>query len=104
MRFLICAWIFAGLTAAQFPPSHPIPKPDREKEVRLPNGKLQSEEILKEEHAKSLKEAGEMKELIGEFYDELKKSGRNVVSVQVIKKLEEIEKRAKRIRGRLTRY
>ena len=87
-------------TAQQTPPFPEKTKPDP---VRLPNGKLQSDEIVKSEHEQSLKDAQELKKLIGEFCDDLEKSDRFVVSVQTIRKLEEIEKRAKKIRNRMTR-
>ncbi len=76
---------------------------DREKPVRLPSGKLQSEEILKAEHEKTLRDAAELVELSQALRDELEKNGRHVLSIGSIKKTEEIEKLAKRIRGRLRR-
>jgi hypothetical protein len=97
MVFLIAA-VFAG--AQQIPPFPDKTKPDP---VRLPNGKLQTDEIVKSEHKQSLKDAEELKKLIGEFCDELEKADEFVVSVQTIRKLEEIEKRAKKIRNRMTR-
>lgn len=76
---------------------------DRGKPVRLPSGKLQSEEILKAEHEKTLRDAAELVELSQALRDELEKNGRHVLSIGSIKKTEEIEKLAKRIRGRLRR-
>lgn len=96
---LLAAFLFLPATAQQFP------KPEGEPEgpVRLPNGKLQSEEILKSEHAKSLEEAAELQRLVQEMQAELEKNDRHVVSVSQVKRLEQIEKLAKRIRNRLTR-
>lgn len=96
---LLIAMAAPGQIPIDRPPRDPMEKPP----VRLPNGKLQSEEILKSDHEKSLQEVQEMKKLILEFADEFEKRDRNVVSVQSVRKLEEIEKRAKRIRSRLTR-
>jgi hypothetical protein len=103
MRCLTVWLLAAGLAAQTFPGANPRPD-KRDEPVRLPNGKLQSEEILKEEHLRSLKDSSELKKLIEEFHEELEKSDRHVVSVSMLKKLDEIEKRTKRIRGRLTRY
>ena len=74
---------------------------EKEPDGRLPNGKNQRDEILKSEHAKSLEEAGEMIRLAGELKADLDKAGSFVVPVQTIRKTEEIERLAKRIRGRL---
>lgn len=73
-------------------------------EPKLPNGKSQRVEILKAEHEKSLKDASELVKLSEDLQIELEKNEHMVVSVTMLKKLEEIEKRAKRIRSRLTRY
>lgn len=78
--------------------------PDKEDPVRLPSGKTRNEEILKAEHAASLKDAAELVKLSEELKIDLEKNDRYVVSVGTIKKAEEIEKLAKRIRGRLKRY
>lgn len=71
---------------------------------RLPDGRNQTDEILKAEHRKSLEEAEEMRKLAEELKAELEKNDRHVVSVSSIKKTEQIEKLAKRIRSRLRRY
>jgi hypothetical protein len=104
MRCLIVLLLSLTVTFGQLPsPSLPDRRPTRPEERRLPNGTLQSEAIIKAEHDKSLQDVREMKKLILDFAEEFEKSDRNVVSVQTIRKLEEIEKRAKRIRTRLTR-
>lgn len=94
---LICLafWIAGGAASAQFP------NRDGEREVRLPNGKLQSEEILRAEHDKSVKEAAELQKLVEDVRDDLEKNDRHVLDLDTLKKLEQIEKLAKRIRGRL---
>ncbi|MBM3747306.1 MAG: hypothetical protein FJW34_16075 [Acidobacteria bacterium] len=73
-------------------------------EVRLPSGKLQREEILKAEHEKSLKDAAEMVKLAEALRAELEKNDYHVVSLASIKKAEEIERLARRIRSRLRRF
>ena len=73
-------------------------------DVRLPNGKSQQEEILKADHEKSLKDAAELIELAEQLKAELEKNERHVLSVSSLKKTEEIEKIAKRIRTRLRRF
>ncbi|MCS7025160.1 MAG: hypothetical protein NZV14_10185 [Bryobacteraceae bacterium] len=81
------------------------PGPRREDDFpRLPDGRSQLEEILKADHNASLKDAAELVRLSEELKLELEKSGRHVLSLGMIKKTEEIEKLAKRIRSRLKRY
>ena len=70
-------------------------------DVRLPNGKSQRDEILKAEHEKSLKDAAALIELAEQLKADLEKDDRHVLSIATLKKTEEIEKIAKRIRTRL---
>jgi ABC-type Zn2+ transport system substrate-binding protein/surface adhesin len=72
-------------------------------DIKLPNGKSQREEMLKSEHEQSLQDAAQMVKLSEELKADLEKDTRYVVSIQTIKKTEEIEKLAKKIRGRLKR-
>jgi hypothetical protein len=81
--------------------------PDEEKTTaptRLPNGKLQQDEILKEDHAKSVKDAAQLIELSESLKQDLEKDDTHVLSISSLKKTEEIEKIAKRIRTRLKRF
>jgi hypothetical protein len=77
--------------------------PPAPQETRLPNGKLQSDEILKTEHEANLKDAAELADLADQLKIDLEKNDRFVVSMATIKKTDDIEKLAKRIRGRLRR-
>ena len=76
---------------------------DSPPEVKLPNGKSQREEILKAEHKKSVSDAETMARLAAEVQDDLQKGAADVISLKTIKKLEEIQKLAKNIHGRLKR-
>lgn len=88
---------------AQDPSQEPKFDPLRGNDARLPNGKLQRDEILKAEHQKSIQDAAELIRLTEELKSDLEKSGPNIMSIQSIHKTEEIEKLAKRIRARLKR-
>jgi hypothetical protein len=70
----------------------------------LPDGRNQTEEILKADHKKTLEDAAELVRLAGDLKGEVEKNDRHVVSVSSIKKTEEIEKLARRIRSRLRRF
>lgn len=70
-------------------------------ETRLPNGKLQRDEILKADYAQNVKDSAELTRLATEFQLELEKSDRFVLSLGLLKKLDDIEKLTKRVRGRI---
>ncbi len=106
-RVLPVTAVAAGMVLAlslysQIPP---ISEPPAETApVRLPNGKLQQDEILKEDHEKSIKDAAQLIELAEALKLELEKDDAHVLSLSSLKKTEEIEKIAKRIRTRLKRF
>ncbi|MGI8961860.1 MAG: hypothetical protein ACR2IV_19300 [Bryobacteraceae bacterium] len=80
----------------------PLPSADKRNEDRkLPNGKSQNDAIAKQNHEQALKDANELITVAGQLRDELQKAGNYVVPVSSVKKTEEIEKLARRIRGRL---
>jgi hypothetical protein len=76
-------------------------EPRKPSEVRLPNGKLQQDEILKADHDKTVKDAAQLIELAESLKQEIEKDDAHVLSLSSLKKTEEIEKLAKRIRARL---
>jgi hypothetical protein len=89
-------WLAFGQRGGS-PPAGP---PD----VQLPNGKSQREEILKSERQQNIKEAAQIVDLAKELQQELEKNESYVLSMASLKKTDEIEKLAKRIRGRLRHY
>lgn len=74
-----------------------------EQDVKLPSGKSQRDEILKSEHKKSLADIAKILELAGQLQTEMQKDDYIVLSISSLKKAEEIEKLAERIRKRLKR-
>jgi hypothetical protein len=100
MRLYVLPFVLALAMPAQPPPLHPRPGDDPE-DVRLPNGKLQRDEILKADFQKSLEEARELSKLADELKVALEKNDRYVLSIGTLKKTEEIERLARRIRDRL---
>ena len=100
MRLAILALVLAVMMLAQRPP-----RESREpEEFKLPDGRSQLEEILKADHQQSLRDAGDLLKLSEALKIDLEKNDRHVLSVGTLKKLDEIEKLAKKIRGRLKRY
>jgi hypothetical protein len=79
----------------------PIPAPDEDDNRRLPNGKLQKNAIAKQEHQQALKDAENLLSLAQQLKSELQKDGDYVVSLSSVKKTEEIERLARKIRSRL---
>jgi len=96
---LSLAVVSGALGQRGVPPEYPTT--EKSDDVRLPNGKLQKDEILKAEHEQNLKDAAQLTELAQQVQQELEKDDRFVVSLSTIKKTEDIEKLAKKIRGRL---
>lgn len=101
MRLVLSVMFCVMLASAgQEPPPPPFP-PAHPEEERLPNGKSQKDAMAKEAYEKSLEDARELVKLAQALKDELEKRDAYVVSLSEIRKTEEIEKLAKRIRGRL---
>jgi Tfp pilus assembly protein PilO len=105
--FRVCALVtlVACLAGFAFQQSTTVPRPARrpaeEEEVILPSGKSQKDEILKAEYAQNLKDAADLSDLAQQLKLDLEKNDRYVVSMATIKKTDDIEKLAKRIRARL---
>ena len=72
-----------------------------EEDVTLPNGKSQKEEILKAEYQQNIKDAADLAELAEQLKIDLEKNDRYILSMATLKKTDDIEKLAKRIRARL---
>jgi len=85
------------------PPSGSTPPPEDPTDVRLPNGKRQRDEILKADYKQNLKDARQLMELSRSFELDLERSDGFVLSLGLLKKLDDIEKLTKRIRGRMRR-
>jgi hypothetical protein len=76
----------------------------REEEEKPQLKRSQVEAMLKADHEKSLEETNKMIQLAEELRAELEKNDRHILSVPALKKTEEIEKLAKRIRNRMKRF
>jgi len=101
MRTRILLALALALVISAQPPPHPRPGEEKPEDMRLPNGKLQRDEILKADFQKSLDDARELSKLAEELKTDLEKNDRYVLSIATLKKTEDIEKLAKRIHDRL---
>jgi hypothetical protein len=99
-KLLLLPVLVIGLVFSQIPPPE---ERNSDRETRLPNGKSQQEEILKAEFQKTLQDAAELVKLAEQLQDDLIKDDRHVLSIATLKKTEDIEKLAKRIRTRIKR-
>ncbi|MBV9772081.1 MAG: hypothetical protein JOZ32_21090 [Bryobacterales bacterium] len=108
-RIVLLFGMTLALTAQQAPPQHTVP-PERtfpaeaQDEIRLPNGRLQREEILKTDYRKTLEDARALSKLADELKADLEKNDYNVLSVATLKKTDDIDHLAKRIHDRLKHY
>lgn len=103
LRIVLFLSLALASTAQQGPPAHTLP-PETPEDIRLPNGKLQREEILKVDYQKTLEDARALSKLADELKANLEKSDYNVLSVDTLKKTDDIDRLAKRIRDRLKRF
>ncbi len=100
VAFAASTFLMAQEQDQENPRRPPLP-PNPNDDLRLPNGKSQKDAIAKQEHEQALKDANDLMEVAHELRDELQKSGDYVVSMSSVKKTEEIERLARKIRGRL---
>ncbi len=110
LRRIFCYWpLTAFFASAQDPGTLPGAAHGREPldpdhDRKLPNGRSQREEILKAEFAKTVKDAAQLAELAEELKAEIDKENRHVLSLATLRKTEEIEHLAHRMRDRMRRY
>ena len=75
--------------------------PDPQQDVQLPSGKSQRDEILKAEREQNIKDAAQLVDLAQQLQVELEKNDRFVFSIATMKKTDDIEKLARKIRSRM---
>lgn len=100
----LCLFVLQTGAWSQNPqlPNPQLPGLHDDEDHKLPNGKSQKDAMAKSEHDKALKEANDLLQLAQQLKDEIQKAGDHVVPMSSVKKTEEIEKMARRIRSRLT--
>src|SRR5580698_7277312 len=77
------------------------PAGEEQQDLKLPNGKSQRDEILKQEREQNIKDAAQLEQLALELKEDLEKNDRFVFSLGTLKKTDDIEKLAKKIRSRM---
>jgi len=76
----------------------PVPLQD---DPKFPNGKSQRDEILKIEREQNIRDAAKLVEMAEGLKADLEKNDRFVLSVDTIRKTDDIEKLVRKIRNRL---
>ena len=95
-----CAWLSRSQDVGLESPE----REDRQRheaDDRLPNGKSRANAIAQSEHKKALEEADQLIEMAQELKKQIDKAGTYVVPVTAVRTTEDIEKLARKIRGRL---
>lgn len=87
--------------ASQLPAGFP---PPTERPKRLPDGRLQSEAIIKQDYERNLRELAEMEDLLRRIHEELGKTAPGKASREVFRSLENVERLSKRIHARMRRF
>ncbi len=98
-RQALLAAITAGLVRAQRGGNPP--NADDPTDRRLPNGKLQTDEILKSDYDQNVRDARDLTALSKSIELDFDKNDQNVLSLGLLKKLDDVEKITKRMRGRI---
>ncbi len=91
---------FAAAAQEQEERKLPIP-PDEKEDPKLPNGKSRNDAIAKKQHEDALKDADDLLAAAQNLKEALERAGNYFVDLSTVRKTEEIEKLARRIRGRL---
>ena len=94
----------SSLAVAQRGETIPPSPAEEPSDVRLPDGKVQRDEILKAEREQNLKDAARLAGLAEQLKQDLENNDRFVLSISTLRKTADIEKLAKKIRSRLRHY
>ena len=78
--------------------------PEPPDDGRLANGKTRQDVIAKADYEQNIKDARDLIDVAKSFEEDLEKDDRYVLSLSSLKKLDEIEKLTKKIRGRMKRF
>jgi hypothetical protein len=101
-RFLVLLGVLSS--SAVYPQIPDDPSSQKREDVKLPNGKSQKDAILKADHEKNLQDAERLIELTSDLKKALEKNTQYVLSLDDLKKLDDIDKLTRRIRSRMRRY
>jgi hypothetical protein len=98
MRFIV---VLCSITLLAAQGQGPFSEPKRGS-TQLKQSQI--DDILEDDHKKSLEDSGKIRVLAEELTEELNGKDAHVLSLSALKKAEEIEKLAKRIQSRMKRF
>lgn len=87
----------AGLARAQ------VTQQDQSPDRQMPNGMKQSDVILKADYEQNVKDSRELTALAKSIELDLDKEGEHILSLGLLRKLDDVERLTKRIRTRIRR-
>jgi hypothetical protein len=76
-------------------------RPSSESTEDSPNSPMTPAKVLKYQHEETLKDIDKMVKLATEVQEEVEKAGENVLPLNTLKKLDEVGRLARKIRGKL---
>ena len=104
-RIVVLAALLLQMPQTPLPPvTGRGPRGGERPEVLLPNGKSQRREILKEDFAKSKADAAELLQMAQQLKQDLDQEDASILDLRTLKKAEDIEKIAKRIKDRMRHH
>src|ERR1700722_7218049 len=98
-RIVLLLFVALASTAQQKAPDHTLP-PEQGEDLRLPNGKLKREEILKADYLKNVEDARALSKLAAELKADPEKYDSNLFRVGSLKNTDDMDRLSKRIRDR----
>ncbi len=98
---LVCLYVFSGLAQGARGRFGRDRRPPAVRPIVSPFPPPPSAELLKHQHEQTKKLSARLAKLAAEVDEELNESGENVLPLRTLKKLKEIEKLARKVRGRI---
>ena len=101
MKLRLLRGAFLVFLAAASPAAFEQDSVPLQDDPKYPNGKSQRDEVLKVEREQNIKDAAKLVEMAEGLKTDLENSDRFVLSLDTIKKTDDIEKLVKKIRARM---
>jgi hypothetical protein len=102
LRLVPVAFVSTLLPAqSQIPPALPGLREDGGDDLHLSESKKRQNAMVKADYDQNIKDARELIDVAKAFEEDLERDDKYILSLNSLKKLDEIDKLAKRIRGRM---
>jgi hypothetical protein len=106
MKFRLMQGVFLLFLAVALPAAFEQDQPygRLQEDPKFPNGKSQRDEILKAEREDNIRDAARLIDIATALKADLEKTDRNVLSMDTLKKTDDIQKLVKKVHDRLRHY